>query len=145
MIIDMNKVKKIARLTLVCVLVAAMALLSACKKQQNNVVVDGTTADGAPSIIGSWIAPDPINAEYDELWVFEPDAQTYHLYQVDKDYKVNKSIDGTYKLGENNILEVTMMGYTLTYTYALSDANTLVLSDHGTDATYVRYTGEIKR
>ena len=137
--------KKIARIILVCTLALTAVLTCSCKKQQTIEVVDGTTADGKPSIIGNWIAPDPINAELTEIWVFESDSKTYHLYQLDKSNNVINAIDGTYALRENDTLDVTMMGYTLTYTYSLTNANTMVLSDHGTDATYIRFTGEIKK
>ena len=127
--------------------IAAVLSVTACQKDKPAIVVEnGTTEDGAPSVVGKWIAPDPMSSEFDELWVFEDDAKTFHLYQVTKDtYTVQNTIDGTYELKENGDIIVSMMGYPLTYQYHFDDVNTLVLEDHGTSGSYIRYNGEIKK
>ena len=135
--------------TLITLILAIAAVLSvtACQKDTPAIVVEnGTTEDGEPSVVGKWIAPDPMSSEFDELWVFEDDAKTFHLYQVTKDtYTLQNTIDGTYELKENGDIIVSMMGYPLTYQYHFDDVNTLVLEDHGTSGSYIRYNGEIKK
>ena len=140
------KIKKIL-IPLVLVLALLGCALTSCKGNDAVIVVEnGTTADGAPSVVGKWIAPDPMSTDFDELWVFEDDGTTFHLYQVTKNgYAVQNTIDGTYEIKEGGELVVSMMGYPLTYKMSFDNVNTLVLEDHGTSNTYTRYNGEIKK
>ena len=97
-----------------------------------------------PAVAGAWIEPNPMSSGLDELWVFEEDAKTFHLYQITKDTcKVQNTIDGTYELKENGEIVITMMGYPLTYTLSFEDNDTMVLSDHGTSSSYKRFVGTI--
>ena len=121
---------------------------SAPSTQKEEESTDTTAADSTstepaePTIVGAWLEPDPMSDEYNELWVFEDDGSTFHLYQITKDTAtVKNTIDGTYEIKDAQII-ITMMGYPLTYDMTLN-ANELVLSDHGTSATYTRYTGSI--
>ena len=141
----MKRTKFFAVMALIAVLV--ISSLCSCKSTEPAIVVEnGTTADGSPSVVGKWIAPDPMSSEFDELWVFEDDGSTFHLYQVTKSgYAVQNTIDGTYELKDGGELVVTMMGYALSYTMSFDDVNTLILEDHGTSATYIRYNGDIKK
>ena len=138
--------------TLKALMAAALATLLlltvACGGETN------TPAGADASIAGDWILPDSMVEGTLEAYVFDKDGETFHLYQLTKDYVITNTIDGTYKTekvadsGEEGVevaqLTITMMGHPLVYTYELTDENTLTLYDHGTETVLTRSPEALK-
>ncbi len=136
-----NMTKRLICMALTCV---CMLGICACAKDGGDTATGGSTDAAADTIVGTWELPSSewVSKSSPEYWIFTADGG-YEYVQCDGQGNVLNKITGTYKAeGEN--LSVTMAGFTLEYTYTLTDPNTMLRSDHGTDATLKRYIGELK-
>ncbi len=138
--------KTAVKFLLIATIIASLLLCGACtKKGEGADTTDkATTADisnNDPSVVGTWCLPesDWTFTTQQEYWVLGEDGSFAHL-QTSEDGKEVKT-EGTYT-AENGKLIINYSGFTLPeYTYVLTDANTMIRSDHGDDVTLTRKQG----
>ncbi len=116
--------------------------------KNNGGAPDDTTAPTdttalAPTLVGTWALPESewFTHGSPEYWEINEDGKLKY-YQTNANGIVLNTIDGSWTV-EGETLHVTLAGFTVDYTYKLTDANTMLRSDHGTDVTLTRYTGKI--
>ena len=124
-------------LTLASLLLAA-AILCACGVQPYSELTQDMTNAPDPALVGFWSDPVQTSTSMDDVWEYRADG-TLYLHQIDKDGVIKKSIDGTYRVEGAKLITV-ISGYTLTYDGYEIVSDTLLLSDHGVESAFPKYT-----
>lgn len=130
--------KKYIKTALVCLSVLLMVCMTSCGIQPYSEVTQDMSKAPDPQIVGFWLDPVQTSKGYDDVWEYRADGKLY-LHQIDKDGVIYKSIDGSYAINGAK-LSVKIMDYTLNYDSYEVISDSLVLSDHGVESAFAKYT-----
>ena len=126
-------------IALVLTLTALLCVMCSCGQEPYSELLQDMTKAEDPTVVGFWYDPIQTSKTMDDVWEYRADG-TLYLHQIDSEGVIKKSIKGSYKIeGAKLILTLDNMA-TLTYDSYEIISDSLVLSDHGKESAFAKYT-----
>ena len=130
--------KILMRTASVCLSILLVLFTVSCGAQPYSEVTQDMSKAPDPAIVGFWVDPVQTSKSFDDVWEYRADGKLY-LHQIDKEGRIQQSIDGSYEI-KGAKLSVKIMDYTLNYDSYEIISDSLVLSDHGVESAFAKYT-----
>ena len=126
-------------LTLTALLLALLIFACSCGKEPYSELLQDMSVAKDPTIVGFWYDPIQPSKSMDDVWEYRADG-TLYLHQIDSEGVIKKSIKGSYKIEGAKLINSLENLATLTYDSYEIISDSLVLSDHGKESAFAKYT-----